>query len=281
MWSAWSFGRDDSSHDTCMLCFGNLVGFTTLRFSFLRRALFLCSFLARHSRIHWNFNFILAFLRFLYILHLPDLWNKCLSIMEFWLLDCPLLLFSPLSVFPILVYTSGHTFSGLTVVWMFVSLSPNHICPFGGFSFNDVNFVNPVYESVLINFDSRPHSTNHLYVFHAIHPDLCEWPWSHQGIPVDYGMFLSTHRVELEDHCDDDRWSHLDWTKKCFRASPSSIDSVGWGPSSSPWSSPLRSSLQWVFGIRGLLTIWLCHLQLGIWNVLTFVALILRPEFWT
>ena len=48
---------------------------------------------------------------------------------------------------PILVQASGHMWSGRDVVWMFVSLHPDHIYPFGGVSFNNVNLVKPVQES--------------------------------------------------------------------------------------------------------------------------------------
>ena len=51
----------------------------------------------------------------------------------------------------------------------FVGLSPNHMCPLGGFSFNRVNFVNPFQDSV--NFDSRPHSNSHQYVLLVTRPD--------------------------------------------------------------------------------------------------------------
>ena len=36
--------------------FWNIVGFTTLRFGFLKAGALLCSFLARHCRLHWNFQ---------------------------------------------------------------------------------------------------------------------------------------------------------------------------------------------------------------------------------
>ena len=48
---------------------------------------------------------------------------------------------------PILVQASGHMWSGRDVVWMFVSLLPDHIYPFGGVSFNNVNLVKPIHES--------------------------------------------------------------------------------------------------------------------------------------
>ena len=45
-----------SLHDACMLCLWNLVGFTTLRFRFLKVGALLSSFFARHCRLHWNFQ---------------------------------------------------------------------------------------------------------------------------------------------------------------------------------------------------------------------------------
>ena len=48
---------------------------------------------------------------------------------------------------PIFVHTSGYTQSGLVVVWIFVSLLPDHRYPFGGFLLNRVNFVNHLQES--------------------------------------------------------------------------------------------------------------------------------------
>ena len=48
---------------------------------------------------------------------------------------------------PIFVQTSGHTWSGLAVVWIFVSLPPDHIYPVVGFSLSGVNFVEPFHES--------------------------------------------------------------------------------------------------------------------------------------
>ena len=62
----------------------------------------------------------------------------------------------------------------------------------------------------LTNFDSRPHCNNGQYVFLI-------WSRSSGG------------------------WREM--TSPCLRASASSCVSVAWNPSSSPWSSPLRSSL--------------------------------------
>ena len=183
MWSSWSFGGGDSRRclvDSCAstihacLVWGILLDAPTSRF--LRRALFPSSFLAWHSRIHWNFQLSPRIFDGFFIFSIFRI-NKInasqsSSIIEFGLLDCPFLLFSFWAAFPILVHTSGHTFSGLVVAWMFVNLFPDHMYPFGGFSFNHVNFGNRFQN--LINFDSRPHSNNRRYVFLATHQDLCK-----------------------------------------------------------------------------------------------------------
>ena len=43
--------------------------------------------------------------------------------------------------------TSGHTLSGPEVVRFLVSLSPDHVCPSGGLSFNQMSLVKPVHAS--------------------------------------------------------------------------------------------------------------------------------------
>ena len=55
---------------------------------------------------------------------------------------------------PILTQASGHMWSGRDVVWIFVSLLPEHTYPLGGVSFNDVNLVKPVHESDRLLFPS-------------------------------------------------------------------------------------------------------------------------------
>ena len=44
-------------------------------------------------------------------------------------------------------HISGHTLSGLEVVCFLVSLSPDHVYPSGGLSFNKINLVKPVHAS--------------------------------------------------------------------------------------------------------------------------------------
>ena len=64
--------------------------------------------------------------------------NSCQisGIMEFWFLDSPLLLLFFWAAFPILVQASGHMWCERDVVWIFVSLLPDHMYPFGRVSFN-------------------------------------------------------------------------------------------------------------------------------------------------
>ena len=44
-------------------------------------------------------------------------------------------------------HMSDHTLSGLEVVCFLVSLSPDHVYPSGGLSFNEINLVKPVHAS--------------------------------------------------------------------------------------------------------------------------------------
>ena len=46
---------------------------------------------------------------------------------------------------------SGHNYSGLEVVCFLVSLSPDHVHPSGGFSFNIVNLENPLIINMFFN----------------------------------------------------------------------------------------------------------------------------------
>ena len=93
-----------SLHYACMFCFWNHVGFTTLRFSFLRAGALLCSFFfckALPPPLELS-TFSLRFWWFLCIrIFRIDETNasQSSSIVEFWLLVCPCLLFSLLSGF--------------------------------------------------------------------------------------------------------------------------------------------------------------------------------------
>ena len=76
------------------------------------------------------------------------------SIIDLWLLVCPLFLFFLVIGLPILVHISGHTFSSRVVAWICVSLSLDHTYPWGCSSFNNVNFVKPFHESDKFLFKS-------------------------------------------------------------------------------------------------------------------------------
>ena len=84
------------------------------------------------------------------------------------------------------------------------------------------------------------------------------------------GMFLPSARgVELDVHCDDDRWSHLGSTKSRHELQRHLLFlSVETLPIRHWTLRSLRSvpALEWVLGIRSLFqTIWLYHLQRWIW----------------
>ena len=76
------------------------------------------------------------------------------SIVELWLLVLPLLFSRFWAIFPILLHTSGHTWSGLVLVWTLVSISWDHIYSLGGFAFNKMNFVNPFQKPDKLLFES-------------------------------------------------------------------------------------------------------------------------------
>ena len=62
-----------SFHDACTLCLWNLVGFTTLRFSFLKAGALLYSLDGKHCRLHWNFQVSpYVFVGFFCVRYLPD-----------------------------------------------------------------------------------------------------------------------------------------------------------------------------------------------------------------
>ena len=100
-------------------------------------------------------NFLLAFFYkesfFVILIIRINKVNSCQSssMVEFWLLVFPFLFLSILRAVPMLVHTSGHTWSCLEVGWTFVNLLPHHIYPLGSFSFNRVNFVNRFLEKWL------------------------------------------------------------------------------------------------------------------------------------
>ena len=58
---------------------------------------------------------------------------------------------------------SGHKSSGLVVAWICVRRSPDHMCPGGGFFFNNLTFVSPVHEP-----DKVRRSKHRWYAFSCI-----------------------------------------------------------------------------------------------------------------
>ena len=146
MWSSWSFGADDSKRcrvDSCV---------STIHACFVFRNL---HFLHGRAASSGTSNFLLAFSTF-------SLYSPSSTSIKFMLLNLRALSSFGFSivhscfslfwaVFPILVHTSGHKFSGLVVAWFFVSLSSG-TCPLGYFSFSKMNFVNPFQESDKLRF---------------------------------------------------------------------------------------------------------------------------------
>ena len=83
--------------------------------------------------------------------------------------------------------------ASLSIEWLLWNLSKNH----------------------LTNAHSNRYSNNRQSSSLATHTNLDVWTSKHQCIWVEQGTCLpSARRVELEVHCDDDRWSHLQSTKK-------------------------------------------------------------------
>ena len=77
--------------------------------------------------------------------------------------------------------------------------------PFGGFSYNCVNLVNPVHESDKFRSTSR-HSNHRQLDSLATRPNVCALSWSRQRVSVVSRLFLlSTHRPGLEVRQHDDQ----------------------------------------------------------------------------
>ena len=137
--------------------FGNLVGFTTLRSSFLKPGEFLGPFLARHCRLHWNSQLSSCVFDgfFIFTIFRIDEINASQpsSIVEFGFLFCPFLLLFPLS---------GCSNFG-PYFWSGSSLN---------FSFSRVDFVMPFNESdkCLLESTFQQSSTQ----FSCNRPDLYE-----------------------------------------------------------------------------------------------------------
>ena len=86
-------------------------------------------------------------------------------------------------------------------------------------------------------------------------------------------VLSSARRVELDVHCDDDRWSHLGTTKNRHglqrhlwflseETLPVHHEVLCWNLR----SLRMVPALEWILGIRGLfLIVLLYHLQMGIW----------------
>ena len=138
MWSSWSFEKRWFQtlspqlmrfHDTCMLSFWKLVGCTTSRYSYLKRAIF-SSFLSCTAQPH-----------LLELPFSPFVSDVFLISSIFRIIEISASQFSsPLPtrvslfrvVFPMSGHTSVHTFSGVIVAWIWVSLSLDHILNCGG-----------------------------------------------------------------------------------------------------------------------------------------------------
>ena len=157
--------------------------------------------------------------------------------------------------FTLLFHTSGHKESGLVVAWIFVSLSTDHIYPCGGFSFNSVNFVNPVHESDKILFSSAFHLST--VRFSCI---TSRFVWV----------------VELDVQCGDDKMKSPCVDEKSFQVLASSFGCVGWGSSDSilNFSTEIFTPYSLLPPSRGL-SEFVDHLQLGLWILLPVVWLIL------
>ena len=238
-------------------------------------------------------NFFPAFLWFLDILCLPDQLNKFLSVCahsQALAIRLPIYCLSRLCAALLrLVHTSGHTWSSLAVVWTFESLHLDRTCPWGGFSFNMVNFVNPVHESDKFPFSSTVHKSSmrfscmtSRFVWVHLVTSVYLFQWNREC------LFL--RHVELNS-----RFSMmtinevtLNWPKVIVGFSV-----IFWFCWSRLFRFPLKSStemstphsmfppwMEWVLRIRSLFqTISLHHLQMGKWIILPFVRAV-RLSHW-
>ena len=100
-------------------------------------------------RVFWNF-FVL------FVIWIDEVnSSQSSSIVELWFFFCPFLFFSILSGF-----TNFRPNFWPYMIWsgcrlnLFQSLTPDRMYPFGGFSFNRMNFVNPFQESDICLFES-------------------------------------------------------------------------------------------------------------------------------
>ena len=162
-------------HYTTTSRFGNLLWCIILLCSHLRGAGMNFP-LARHGCCPWVFPiFSSHFWGVLCNLGHQDQWSKSLSAFE----HCRLrLLFFPFlfsrfwAALPFFVHTSGHTWSGLAVVSIFVNLHPNHKYPFG--CSLTIEWILWILSKNLTNACSNRHSSNRQCVFLAWRPDQYE-----------------------------------------------------------------------------------------------------------
>ena len=110
-----------------------------------------------NSRIHWNFQLSSRIFDGFFIFSIFRInetnASQSSSIIDFWLLDWLSSLLSGFSNFG--PHFRPHILRSSSCL-NFCQSPPNHQYPFGGFSFNNVNFVNPVQESDKLPFASTP-----------------------------------------------------------------------------------------------------------------------------
>ena len=168
-----------------------------------------------------------------------------INIFQFWFLDCPFLFLSVLRGFPILIQATGHMWSGRDVVWIFVSLPPDHICPLGRISFKDVNLVKPVHESDRFLFPSTFQQSSIRFACCNVQIGV-RWPDEINFLQWNWEWFFSWHeKLNSWFNMTTTKWNLLELTGSL---SASSFFSSGWISSMSRWDSPLRFSLSlwWV-----------------------------------
>ena len=161
MWSSWFLGREDARRcpmDSCaryMHTFRFLESCRgyTLPFQFPEvgsmSSFLLCPFLARHGRLHRNFQISLhvfdSFFVFSIFQNNKVNASQPPSVVELWLLDCPFLLFSLPSGFSNFgPYFRPHILrSGSCLSYRQCPLSQT-TCVLLEFFLSNLNFVNPV-----------------------------------------------------------------------------------------------------------------------------------------
>ena len=153
-----SWPHAPARHIHALFCFVNLVGFTTLRLSFLKREVILCSFLARQCRIHLNFQLSPSVFEGFLIFPIFRIDERNASqpssVIEFQLLDCPCLFFSFLSGFSIFgPYFRTHILRSGSCLNLCQSLSGPHIFLWKSL-FQQSDIVNPFQELDKLLFES-------------------------------------------------------------------------------------------------------------------------------